>query len=84
MGIEYLGNGNSNGTSLGLSATEKVGFYGTTPVTQPASASQAAVATTVTATKVTTQIAVDLAAAIVLVNQLRSELVTLGIISGEA
>jgi hypothetical protein len=36
MGIEYLGNGNTNGTCLTKSATEKVGFYGTTPVVQPA------------------------------------------------
>ena len=36
MAIEVIGNGNPQGTTLGKSATEKVGFYGTTPVVQPA------------------------------------------------
>jgi hypothetical protein len=34
MGVEYLGNGNPSGTSLGLSTSEKISFYGETPVVQ--------------------------------------------------
>jgi len=49
-----------------------------------ASASQAAVTTSVTATATTTALATDVAALIVLANQLRSDLVSAGIIKGEA
>jgi len=42
---EYLGNGNTDGTSLGQSSTEKISFYGVTPVVQRASAVQATLAT---------------------------------------
>lgn len=35
---EYIGNGNTDGTSLGLSTTEKISFYGVTPIVQPAPA----------------------------------------------
>ena len=38
MAVEYLGTGNPDGTSMGLSASEKISFYGTTPVVQQASA----------------------------------------------
>jgi hypothetical protein len=31
---EFLGNGNPDGTSLGLSATELISFYGATPLAQ--------------------------------------------------
>ena len=79
---EYIGDGRPDGTIVGRASTEKVGYYGTTPVVQPTSANQAAVAGTVTTTAVTTALAVDVAALIVLANQLRSELVTLGIIKG--
>ncbi len=35
MPIEYLGSGSDDGTNLGRSTTDKVGFYGTsTPVTK--------------------------------------------------
>ena len=37
MAIEYLGNGGPDGTVMGKSATEKLGFFGeATPVTRPA------------------------------------------------
>lgn len=32
MTMEYLGDGSPDGVSLGRTATEKVGFYGTTPI----------------------------------------------------
>lgn len=82
--VEYIGTNQVDGACFGSSSTEKIAFYGTTPATQPASASQAAVTTTVTTTATTTALATDVAALIVLANQLRSELVTLGLIKGSA
>lgn len=41
--IKQLADGGPDGTQLGQSATDKVGFYGTTPVVQPTAAAQAAV-----------------------------------------
>jgi hypothetical protein len=42
MSVTYLGDNNPDGVGIGTSATEKVGFYGTTPATQRALAGQAA------------------------------------------
>jgi len=36
MTVEYIGDGNTDGTVLGSSATEKIGFFGATPVVQVA------------------------------------------------
>lgn len=33
--VQYVGDSGSGGVCLGQDATEKVGFFGTTPVTQP-------------------------------------------------
>lgn len=100
-----------DGYVVGQSADDKVGFYGTTPIAQPASASQGAV--TITATTALTaatisaanssgvfgfssqtvanayvarvkQMQVDIEAVGVLLNQLRAELVALGVIKGAA
>lgn len=79
-----LSDGRPAGAMLGQSSTDKIGFYGTTPVVQPASASQAAVAATTTTTATTTALQTDLDAVRVLANQLRAELVELGIIKGSA
>lgn len=35
---EYIGNGNTDGSSFGQSTTEKISFYGVTPIVQPAPA----------------------------------------------
>ena len=35
---EYLGDGRPDGTVIGQTASEKIGFYGTTPVVQRATA----------------------------------------------
>uniref|UniRef100_A0A6H1ZE94 Uncharacterized protein n=1 Tax=viral metagenome TaxID=1070528 RepID=A0A6H1ZE94_9ZZZZ len=36
MSVDYIGNGNDDGTNFGQSATDKIGFYGlTTPIVQP-------------------------------------------------
>lgn len=79
-----------DGALIGNSATEKIGFYGTTPVVQPASDSQAAVTGTAlgtidftSATEAATVVA-QVNAITVLINQLRSDLVDLGVVNGEA
>ena len=36
MGVTYLGDNNPDGMCVGLTASEKVGFFGTTPVVQQA------------------------------------------------
>ncbi len=42
MAVNYLGDNGPDGSCLGLSATKKIAFYGTTPVVQRAHAVQAA------------------------------------------
>ena len=84
MAVQYVNDGRPDGAYLGQDSSDKIGFYGTTPVAQPASASQAAASATTTTTATTTALETDLDAVRVLVNQLRSELVTLGIIKGAA
>lgn len=101
----------ADGYQVGQDNADKVGFFGVTPVDQPASASEAAVVpTAVTAVGTTTvsaantsavfgfssstaatalitrvrQLQVDSAAIVVLLNQMRSDLVSLGVIKGEA
>lgn len=38
---EYLGDGRPDGTIIGKASSEKIAFYGTTPITQRAGAAQA-------------------------------------------
>ena len=82
MSITYLGDNGPDGTSLGLTTSELISFYGTTTVAQPSSASQDAAVATTTTTSTTTALTVDLDDVRVLLNQLRSDLVTLGLIKG--
>ena len=96
MATEQVTKNTPDGATMGSSATEKIGFYGTTPVVQPASASQAATGpaapaggTGATAGAYDTAANRDLMITLVnenrtLLNQLRSELVTLGLIKGSA
>ncbi len=35
MAINYIGDNNPDGSCLGTASTEKVGFYGTTPIVRP-------------------------------------------------
>ena len=86
---------NSDGTSLGQSATDKISFYGATPVTQPTAAAQAAITDSsggaaaptngvaaLTGTYNSTILANALATIIAQGNALRSALVSLGAIKG--
>lgn len=93
---KITGANGSLGLTLGLSS-DYVGFYGTTPCVQPSGAGQAAVATTVITTAATSttpygfatitqanDIAAVVAASRVLLNQMRSDMVTLGLLKGSA
>lgn len=42
MAVEYIGKNAPDGQCFGLSSSELIGFYGTTPVSQRASSVQAA------------------------------------------
>lgn len=68
MAVEYVGKGGPDGTSFGKSTSEKISFYGDTPI------AQATVAVTVTTTATAAAAATDLAA-------LRTALVNLGLIT---
>lgn len=81
------------GGQLGDSAADLVGFWGATPAAQPAATAQSALATTtINAVGSTTLTAADLTtlnsigtrvtAATVLINQMRSDLVTMGLLKG--
>lgn len=75
--------GVTTGTKLGTSVSQKLSLWGATPVVQPASASQAAVTCAAGGTYTSTEqtLISDLKT---LVNQLRADLVTVGIIKGAA
>ena len=68
MAVKQLSDGGSEGASLGQSATDKVGFYGATPVVQGSAVT----------TLATTPTATDIATA---VNSIISRLQTVGIIA---
>lgn len=87
MAVKQLSDGGADGVSLGQSITDKVGFYGTTPATQPADADQAAGTTdtfSLTASYNSAIIITSLTALLDEVNAIRSALVTLGLIKGSA
>lgn len=69
-------------------ASSRIGFFGAATGAQPASASQAAVASTAAASVSATQwgysTSTQANAIVTLVNQLRADLVTLGLIKGSA
>lgn len=82
--VKQLSDQNSQGTVLGASTTDLIGFYNVTPIAQRTNASQAAVTTTASTTTspagytTTTQAN----AIVTLVNELRTSLVNLGLIKG--
>jgi hypothetical protein len=103
--VKHLSDYDPAGTTLGQDASDKIGFYGTTPAIQPAATAQAAVSTAAITAVVTTGAALTsygftttaqplaIATAVnllitrvdantTLVNKLRADLVTLGLIKG--
>ena len=87
MGVTYVSDKNPDGTSIGQDAADLISFYGATPVDQPADADQGVMSASLTmiATDAALSLAVSaLNATNVLVLQLRSDLVDLGLIKGSA
>ena len=89
VGLAEAGNivvGTTTGTKIGTATTQKLGFWNATPIVQPASASQAAVATTgatnVTPFGYTTSAQAN--AIVTLVNEIRAVLVAEGLMKGAA
>jgi hypothetical protein len=78
--------GAPNGGMVGSSATEKVGFWGVTPVVQPAGADQAALTltTTTSSSPVGLVTASGFVALFALVEEIRASLVDCGIMKGGA
>jgi hypothetical protein len=84
--IRELSDGRSDGTRLGQSATDKVGFYGATPVVQVALSATPAVATTAPINSSISSscfgfTSAQAAAIIALANAHRAAFVTLGLAS---
>ncbi len=83
--IEYVGTSSSGGCVLGQTSTDLIGFFGlATAIAQPSGAGQAAVSTAA-ATSGSAIYGFTSAQAngiVTLVNQLRSDLVALGILKG--
>lgn len=86
MAVTNLTDGNDDGSYIGQSTTDKIGFYGTTPIAQRSGSAQAAVATTgSTGTSPKGYTTTTQANAIVtLLNEIRAALVAIGIIKGAA
>lgn len=93
--IKELSDGGPDGTRLGQSTTDLVGFWGKTPVDQPAATAQYAVTTTAltTITDIVTTASVTGAVNAIVARvdslsafayQLRADLVEIGIIKGSA
>lgn len=83
--LREVSNNNSDGLRIGQSSTDKLGFYGlTTPIVQPTGTSAAAATTLAVST--TSNIwgfstSTQANAIVTLVNDLRTKLVALGLIS---
>lgn len=86
MAVEYIDDGNVDGTVLGQSADTLLGFHNATPVAQRSGADQAAVATTGASNSspygYTTAAQAD--AIVTLLNEVRACLVAKGLMKGSA
>jgi len=84
VNMSQVPNNQGDGTQVGASALDLVGFYGATPVVQPTSANEAAVTTTAATTTSPWGFSTSTQAnaIVTLVNQLRADLVSLGLIKG--
>ena len=93
MAVKQLSDGGADGVKIGQSAADLVGFYGFTPIVQPAATAQSAVASTAitaitageTLVGVATQVAAlnpRIEAIRVLQHQMRADLIALGLMKG--
>jgi hypothetical protein len=79
MSVQYIGDNNDAGMCIGLSTTDKVAFFGSTPVVKQTGA--AAATNTTTTTSTTTALTTDLDSLRSLVNTMRTALVNYGLIT---
>lgn len=77
MAVEYVDRGGTDGACFGKSSTEKIAFYGTTPVVQPSANTD--VTTSVTTSATTTNLASTVSDIVTLVNAINGNLQTLGL-----
>jgi hypothetical protein len=98
MAVRQLGGGETDGTTLGQSTTDKISFYNVTPIAQRTNANQAALTDSTGGTASTTFAAITagasyaqadmvavknaLAQVVLSFNELRTSLVNLGLIKG--
>ena len=75
---EYVGDGRPDGTVVGRTSAELLGFYGTTPIVQRSGAAQA---TSLVGTASSTAITTDVKAAII---EVMNTLATIGLWKGSA
>jgi hypothetical protein len=75
---QLLNYGHPDGSSIGINASAKIGFYGTTPASQRAAASQA---TSLVGTASATAVTTDVKAAII---EIMSTLAAVGLWKGAA
>lgn len=62
MSVYYVGDNGPDGASLGTGISEKISFYGTTPISQRAAAAQA---TSLVGTASSTDVTTELKAAVI-------------------
>ena len=80
-----LSAGTTTGAKIGTSVSQKLGFYGATPVVQPADNNQSEIGVLeVSGSGADADINTNFQAVFTLVNQLRTDLVALGLIKGSA
>lgn len=79
MGVEYVGNKNDDGLSLGQAAAELISFYGVSPVAQAATI--AAATNTTTTTSTTTALTTDLDSVRSKLNSVITALKNIGVIA---
>ena len=79
MGVEYVGNKNDDGTSLGQGVADLISFYGVSPVAQAATI--AAATNTTTTTSTTTALTTDLDSVRTKLNSVITALKNIGVIA---
>lgn len=86
MAIKYLSDQNPDGTVLGTTSTDLIGFYGATPIAQRSGSAQSAVSTTAATTTTPWGFSTSTQAdtLVTLVNELRAAAVAVGLIKGSA
>lgn len=84
--VYQVGDGNPSGTNMGRAATgEKISFFDATPIIQPTSGDQAAVSTSnplAISSGFGFATTAQMTALVTLVNRIRTDLVSLGLLKG--